>query len=96
MKFCNNFSIIAEPLTNLLGKRSNAILTDNCHKSFEKLKAIFKCAPVLLAPSFDKEFRWPKMKMMLMQAVYCYKKMTMVTVDHPVRYYSKIVHKSKN
>ena len=41
-KFCNNFSVIAEP---------------NCQKSFEKLKAILKSAPVLLAPSFDKEFK---------------------------------------
>ena len=42
MKFCNNFSIIAEHLTNLLGKRVKFIWTDNCQKSFEKLKAILK------------------------------------------------------
>ena len=41
-KFCNNFSVIAEPLTNLLGKRVKFIWTDNCQKSFEKLKAILK------------------------------------------------------
>ena len=29
-KFCNNFSIIAEPLTNLLGKRVEFICTYNC------------------------------------------------------------------
>ena len=46
-KFCNNFSIIAEPLTNLLGKRVKFIWTDNCQKSFQKLKAILKSAPVL-------------------------------------------------
>ena len=45
-KFCNNFSVIAEPLTNLLGKRVKFIWTDNCQKSFEKLKAILKSAPV--------------------------------------------------
>ena len=56
-KFCNNFSVIAEPLTNLLGKSVKFILTDNCQKSFEKLKAILKSAPVLLAPNFDKEFK---------------------------------------
>ena len=49
-KFCNNFSVIAEPLTNLLGKKVKFNWTDNCQKSFEKLKAIFKSAPVLLAP----------------------------------------------
>ena len=56
-KFCNNFFVITEPLTNLLGKRVKFILTDICQKSFEKLKAILKSAPVLLAPSFDKEFK---------------------------------------
>ena len=56
-KFCNNLSVIAEPLTNLLGARVKFIWTHNCQKSFEKLKAILKIAPVLLAQSFDKEFK---------------------------------------
>ena len=56
-KFCNNFSVIAEPLTNLLGKRVKYVWTDDCQKSFDKLKAILKSAPVLLAPSFNKEFK---------------------------------------
>ena len=54
---CNKFSVIAEPLTNLLGKRTKFIWTDNCQTSFEKLKVILKSAPVLLTPSFDKEFK---------------------------------------
>ena len=33
------------------------IWTDNCQRSFKKLKAILKSAPVLLAPIFDKEFK---------------------------------------
>ena len=56
-KFCNNFSVIAEPLTNLLGKRVKYVWTDDCQKSFDKLKAILKSDPVLLAPSFDKEIK---------------------------------------
>ena len=56
-KFCNNFSAIAEPLTNLLGKKVKYVWTDDCQKSFDKLKAILRSAPVLLAPSFDKEFK---------------------------------------
>ena len=56
-KFCNNFSAIAEPLTNLLGKKAKYVWTDDCRKSFDKLKAILRSAPVLLAPSFDKEFK---------------------------------------
>ena len=42
-KFCNIFSFIAEPLTNLLGKRVKYVWTDDCQKkSFVKLKAIPK------------------------------------------------------
>ena len=78
-KFCNNFSVIAEPLTNLLGKRVKFIWTDNCQKSFDKLKAILKSAPVLLAPSFDKEFKLAVDASDVVQAVYCYK-MTMVLI----------------
>ena len=49
-KFCYKFSIIAESLANLLGKRVTFIWTD-------KLKAILNSAPVLLAPSFGKAFK---------------------------------------
>ena len=35
-KFCNNFSAIAEPLTNLLGKKAKYVWTDDCQKSFDK------------------------------------------------------------
>ena len=55
-KFCNNFSVIAEPLTKLLSKRTKFIWTNECHKAFI-LKAILKNEPVLLAPNFAKEFK---------------------------------------
>ena len=54
--YYRKFSIVAQPLTNLLRKRVKFIWTDACQKSFDKLKAILKNAPVLLAPSFVKEF----------------------------------------
>ena len=56
-KFCNNFSVIAEPLTNLLSKRTKFIWTNDCQKAFDILKAILKNEPVLLAPNFAKEFK---------------------------------------
>ena len=90
--FCNNFSVVAEPLTNLLGKRVKFIWTDNCQKSFEKLKGILKSAPVLLAPSFDKEFKLAidasdvGAGSVLLQEDHN-------GVDHPICYYSKKVNK---
>ena len=49
-KFCNYYSIIAEPLTNLLGKRAKYVWTKDCQKPFDKLKAILKgCSSSLIA-----------------------------------------------
>ena len=56
-KFCDNFSAIAEPLTNLLSKRTKFILTNDCQTAFDILKAILKNESVLLAPNFAKEFK---------------------------------------
>ena len=55
-KFCDNFSVIAEPLTNLLSKRTKFIWTNDCQKAFD-IKAILKNEPILLAPIFAKEFK---------------------------------------
>ena len=46
-KFCDYFSVIAEPLTNLLSKRTKFIWTNDCQKAFDILKAILKNEPVL-------------------------------------------------
>ena len=56
-KFCDNFSVIAEPLTNLLCKRTKFIWTNDCQMAFDILKAILKNEPVLLAQNFAKEFK---------------------------------------
>ena len=56
-KFCKNFSGIAEPLTNLLKKSTQFKWNDKCQDAFDRLKAILKSAPVLLAPDFDKCFK---------------------------------------
>ena len=55
--FCDNFSVIAEPLTNLLSKRTKFIWTNDCQKAFDILKAILRNGPVRLAPNFAKEFK---------------------------------------
>ena len=56
-KLCDNFSVIAEPLTSLLSKRTKLIWTNDCQKAFDILNAILKNEPVLLAPNFAKEFK---------------------------------------
>ena len=54
-KFCPNFSTISEPLTQLLKKTRKFVWSDDCEKSFVKLKAILKSSPVLQAPDFHSQ-----------------------------------------
>ena len=56
-KFCQNFSIVTIPLTNLLRKRRPFIWTSACQEAFERVKAILSSSPVLTAPDFDKQFK---------------------------------------
>ena len=56
-KFCPNFSTISEPLTQLLKKTRKFIWSDDCEKSFVKLKVILKSSPVLQAPDFHSQFK---------------------------------------
>ena len=55
--FCNNFSVIAEPLTNLLSIRMKFKWTSDYQNAFDKLKATLRSEPFLLAPNFNKEFK---------------------------------------
>ena len=54
-KFCDNYSVLAEPLTNLPSERTKFIWTFDCRKAFDILKAILKNEPVPLASNFAKE-----------------------------------------
>ena len=91
-KLCDNFSVIAEPLTNLLSKRTKFIWTNDSQKAFDILKAILKNEPVLLAPNFAKEFKLAVdvsdtgAGSVLMQE-------DGNGVDHPVSYFSKKFNK---
>ena len=91
-KFCDNFSVIVEPLTNLLSKRTKFIWTNDCQKAFNTLKAVIKNEPVLLAPNFAKEFKLAVdasdtgVGSVLMQE-------DDNGIDHPVSYFSKRFNK---
>ena len=91
-KFCKNFSGIAEPLTNLLKKSTKFKWNDKCQDAFDRLKAILKSAPVLLAPDFDKCFKLAVgasdvgIGAVLLQE-------DNNGIDHPVCYFSKMFNK---
>ena len=56
-KFCRNFSTVAESLTQLLSKKATFLWNEKREQAFEELKAMLKCAPVLSAPDFDRQFK---------------------------------------
>ena len=87
-KFCNNFSVIDEPLTNLLSKRMRFKWTSDCQNAFNKLKAILRSEPLLLAPNFNKEFK-PAVDASDVGASGVLLQENDNGVDHPVCYFSK-------
>ena len=56
-KFCQNFSSVAAPLTDLLKKDKKYKWDDNCEKAFMKIKTLLLTAPVLIMPDYQKPFK---------------------------------------
>ena len=56
-KFCCNFADVVFPLTNLLRKNVKFEWNEECSQSFERIKAMLGCSPVLAAPDFSKPFK---------------------------------------
>ena len=87
-KYCPNFSVIANPMTNLLKKNSKFIWTNACQEAFDKIKAILMNSPVLTAPNFNNQFKL----MVDASDVGCGAVLTQEVedkIDHPVCYFSK-------
>ncbi|KAL4134959.1 hypothetical protein QTP88_006639 [Uroleucon formosanum] len=55
-KFINNYSSIANPMTNFLKKDVKFNWDDKCQQAFDKLKTILCSEPILQYPDFKKEF----------------------------------------
>lgn len=54
--FCQNFSEVVAPLTDLLKAKTAYEWTPACQLAFETVKSMLCSAPVLSAPSFDRPF----------------------------------------
>ena len=53
-RFCKKFSVIVEPMTNLLGKSQSFVWSDACQVAFQNIKGTL---PVLMAPDFARPFK---------------------------------------
>ena len=55
-RYCQNFSDIVAPLTDLLAKSVPFVWSDHCQAALNHIKALLSSSPVLVAPDFDKGF----------------------------------------
>ena len=55
-RFCQNFSDVVAPLTNLLRKEVKFIWSSDCEAAFNQAKALLSTSPVLMAPNFNQPF----------------------------------------
>ena len=55
-RFIKDFSKFSKPLYKLLEKDAKFIWDEDCHKSFEELKAYLTTAPILRAPNWKLPF----------------------------------------
>ena len=91
-KFCNNFSKIAVPLTDLLSKKVSFHWDKECQSAFECLKALLLNAPVLAAPDFSVPFKLMVDASDIGAGVILIQESS-DGLDHPVCYYSKKFNK---
>ena len=56
-KFCNNFSSMSAPLTDLLKKSCKFVWNETCQNSFKNIKVMLVNVPVLFAPNYCKPFK---------------------------------------
>ena len=87
-KFCQNFSDVASPLTNLLAKNVKYVWSEETENGFNKIKAMLISEPVLIAPDFQKQFK------LAIDAsdIGCGGVLMQVGedgIDHPISYFSK-------
>lgn len=55
-KFCPNFAEVASPLTYLVSPKNPMRWDERCQTSFDKIKSLLLCKPVLQGPNFYKPF----------------------------------------
>jgi hypothetical protein len=91
-KYCENFSSVVSPMTDLLKKNVHFKWDDKCQEAFEKVKGMLVKEPILVMPDFEKQFK------LLVDAseigagaVLMQEQST--GIDHPVLYYSKKFNK---
>lgn len=91
-RFCRNISSVAAPLTALTSPSRPFTWTGECQKSFESLKALLCCSPVLSAPNFSVPFKLEVDASAVGAGAVLLQEDTL-GIYHPVSYFSRKFHK---
>nr|XP_033942279.1 uncharacterized protein LOC117449038 isoform X4 [Pseudochaenichthys georgianus] len=90
--FCRNFSSVAAPLTTLTSPSKSFVWSGECQQSFESLKGILCCTPVLSAPDFSKPFKLEVDASGVGTGAVLLQEDAQA-IDHPVSYFSRKFNK---
>ena len=93
-RFCKNFSVIVDPLTNLLRKKQVFVWSPDCQVAYSKVKAILMNQPVLAAPDFTKNFKLAVDASDIGAGAVLLQE-DLHGIDHPICYYNKKFSKSQ-
>nr|XP_033964367.1 uncharacterized protein LOC117465577 [Pseudochaenichthys georgianus] len=91
-RFCRNFSSVAAPLTTLTSPSKSFVWSGECQQSFESLKGILCCTPVLSAPDFSKPFKLEVDASEVGTGAVLLQEDAQA-IDHPVSYFSRKFNK---
>ena len=94
-RFCKNFSVIVDPLTNLLRKKQVFVWSPDCQVAYSKVKAILMNQPVLAAPDFTKNFKLAVDASDIGAGAVLLQE-DLHGINHPICYYSKKFSKSQH
>lgn len=87
-RFCKNFSTVAAPLTALTSPLKPFTWSSECQQSFEDLKWLLSCNPVLSAPNFSLPFKL-EVDASAVGAGAVLLQEDFQGIDHPVAYFSR-------
>lgn len=87
-RFCKNFSTVAAPLTALTSPLKPFAWSSECQQSFEDLKCLLSCNPVLSAPNFSLPFKL-EVDASAVGAGAVLLQEDLQGIDHPVAYFSR-------
>ena len=87
-KFCKNFSSVCKPLTHLLSKHKQFVWDLECQGAFHTIKGLLIFSPILMMLDLKSLFCLLWTPMMTVLALYFFKKIRKIYIEHLISYFS--------